>query len=208
MPVFKLKYLPGYKQEWTGLPVHKKDRTPEQEKLFREREAFRYANSEYRKQNQLKASKEYNEAHKEAYNRYQKNYHVKHKREVVIPDTEKIFYSKEVYKGKNGSNVYITYRYTIDKLGYVRRYSKYSCRMLAPCTNGFGYLSVQIGRGGPVYLIHRLVAEAFISNPENKPEVNHKNHIRWDNRIENLEWCTRKENMNKLRTNTYNNKGE
>ena len=50
--------------------------------------------------------------------------------------------------------------------------------MLAPRTNGFGYFSIQIGRGGPVYLIHRLVAEAFISNPENKPEVNHKNHIR------------------------------
>ena len=80
--------------------------------------------------------------------------------------------------------------------------------MLAPGTNGFGYLRVQIGRGGPVYLIHRLVAEAFISNPDNKPEVNHKNHIRWDNRVENLEWCTRQENMNKLRTNTYNNKGE
>ena len=202
MPVFKLKYLPGYKQEWIGLPVHKKDRTPEQEKLFREREAFRYANSEYRKQNQLKASKEYNKAHKETYNRYQQNHRVKHKKEAIIPiipDTEKIFYSKEVYKGKNGSNVYITYWYTIDKLGYVRRYSKYRCRMLAPRTNGFGYLSVQIGRGGQVDLIHRLVAEAFISNPENKPEVNHKNHIRWDNRVENLEWCTRQENMNNRR---------
>ena len=176
MPVFKLKYLPGYKQEWACLPVPKKDRTPEREKLFREREAFRYANSEYRKQNQLKASKEYNEAHKETYNRYQQNYRIKHKREVIIPDTEKIFFTKDVYKG-SGKPV-TKYTYTIDKLGYVRRYSKYSCRMLAPRTNGFGYFSVQIGRGGPVYLIHRLVAEAFISNPENKPEVNHKNHIR------------------------------
>ena len=195
MPVFKLKYLPGYKQEWIGLPVHKKDRTPEQEKLFREREAFRYANSEYRRQNQLKASKEYNEAHKETYNRYQQNYHTRHKKEVVIPDTEKIFFTKDVYKG--GGKPVIKYTYTIDKLGYVRRYSKYSCRMFAPHTTGFGYLSVQIGRGGPVYLIHRLVAKAFIPNPDNKPEVNHKNHIRWDNRVENLEWCTRQENMNR-----------
>ena len=43
--------------------------------------------------------------------------------------------------------------------------------------------------------IHRLIGIAFISNPENKKEINHKNGIRNDNRIENLEWCTRVENV-------------
>jgi hypothetical protein len=60
----------------------------------------------------------------------------------------------------------------------------------------------------PVY-VHRLVAECFIPNPLNLSEINHRNGNKQDNRMENLEWVTRKENMrHAIKNNLFDNKGE
>lgn len=48
---------------------------------------------------------------------------------------------------------------------------------------------------GKYYNVHRVVAQLFIPNPDNKPCINHKNFNRWDNRTSNLEWCTDTENI-------------
>ena len=59
-----------------------------------------------------------------------------------------------------------------------------------------GYLVVSLGKNGKTQRVHRLVANEFIPNPENKPHIDHINTIRTDNRVENLRWVTAKENSN------------
>lgn len=70
-------------------------------------------------------------------------------------------------------------------------------RSLKPYPNSNGYLRVfcSTEEGNKNVFVHRLVAQAFIPNPEKKPCVNHKNSNHLDNRVENLEWCTYSENM-------------
>jgi len=74
--------------------------------------------------------------------------------------------------------------------------------------DGYIYVSLCQNPKKKTISIHRLVAEAFIPNPENKPEVNHINRITTDNRVENLEWNTRLENCQNKGDYKTNTSGE
>lgn len=83
--------------------------------------------------------------------------------------------------------------YQVSNLGRV--YNKTYERFLKPSIQNSGYLMLSLGRERPNQLVHRLVANAFIPNPDNLPEVNHKDEVKINNFAFNLEWCTAEYNM-------------
>lgn len=86
--------------------------------------------------------------------------------------------------------------YSVSNKGRVR--NDKSGRILKLHTIPQGYFQAQLSKGGKVYhlLVHRLVAEAFLPNPNQFPIINHINEDKGDNRVENLEWCTYQYNLN------------
>ena len=72
-------------------------------------------------------------------------------------------------------------------------------RLLSKSDDGNGYDQVVLYYNGKAHSkkVHRLVAETFLPNPDNKPQINHKDRNRKNNHINNLEWCTNTENNRK-----------
>lgn len=100
--------------------------------------------------------------------------------------------------------------YEISNFGRVKsyKYDKENGKILKPSVCTKGYLQLDLRIGGRNYTkrvhlaVHRLVAEAFIPNPNNLPQVNHKDEDKTNNHVDNLEWCTNQYNA------TYGTKSE
>lgn len=91
--------------------------------------------------------------------------------------------------------------YEISNLGRVKSLNYHrsgkEC-VLKPNKHNCGYIRATLSNGGHMlsYYVHRLVAEAFIPNPDHLPQVNHIDEDKTNNRVDNLEWCTAKYNNN------------
>lgn len=105
---------------------------------------------------------------------------------------------------------FIGKEYTVNQNGDI--YNSKGLKMKTTITKN-GYERFNLSRPTKSYLVHRLVAKAFILNPDNKEEVNHKDGNKLNNSVDNLEWVNRIENIihgfeNNLISKEKNNRGK
>lgn len=93
---------------------------------------------------------------------------------------------KEIWKHINGYEDYM-----VSNLGRVKSLKRGKEKILVPGELRKGYLGLNLCKNGSQksFKIHRLVAEAFLDNPDNLPQVNHIDQNKQNNRVDNLEWC-------------------
>ena len=85
---------------------------------------------------------------------------------------------------------------SLDRYDRMNRFWKGRILNLHTDTGGYLYAQLYLNGKGKNYLVHRMVAQAFIPNPDNLPQVNHKDENKINDCVENLEWCSREYNIN------------
>lgn len=96
----------------------------------------------------------------------------------------------EIWKQYKNTN------YEVSNLGNVRRIGAKKNRKIQDSEKGYKTVYLYKNQKRKKFLVHRLVAEAFIPNPDNLPQVNHKDEVKSNNCVDNLEWCSAKYNIN------------